>query len=32
MINKSYWETKQNLIIEINGNSLNATLTELPFI
>ena len=32
MINKPYWEMKQNLIIEIDGNSFNGTLTELPFI
>ena len=32
MINKPYWEIKQSLIIEIDSNSLNATLTELPFI
>jgi len=32
MINKSYWGMKQNLIIKVNGNSFNITLTELPFI
>ena len=32
MINKPYWEMKQSLIIEIDGNSFNGTLAELPFI
>ena len=31
MINKPYWEMKQNLIIEIDSHSFNGTLTELPF-
>ena len=32
MIHKPYWEMKQNLTIEIDSNSFNGTLTELPFI
>ena len=32
MINKPYWEMKQSMIIEIDGNSFNGTLAELPFI
>ena len=32
MINKAYWETKKNLIVEIDGNSFKGTLSELPFI
>ena len=32
MINKSYWEIKQNLQIEINNNLFNGRLTELPFL
>jgi len=32
MIDKPYWEMKKNLIIKIDSNSFNGSLTELPFI
>ena len=32
MIKRLYWETKENLVININNDSLKVTLTELPFI
>ena len=32
MIEKPYWDIRKNVKIEINGNSLNGVLTELPFI
>ena len=32
MIDKSFWKMESTIKININGNSFNGTLTELPFI